>query len=99
MISVKKVYVFPVYYSLHVSVTNANCLTMSYGGPRNSSLQRARCTPVIKLSFEHYTVDSTVWLDSTPIFRKNTLGVVRNLLPFFLIHQSHERRLVDEEGY
>ncbi|GFU83318.1 hypothetical protein TNCV_3739291 [Trichonephila clavipes] len=40
---------------------------LSDRGPRNSSLQGAS-------SFEHHTGDSTIWLDTTSIFRGNTLG-------------------------
>ncbi|GFX45353.1 hypothetical protein TNCV_1026131 [Trichonephila clavipes] len=42
--------------------------------PRNSSQQGAELyATVIIHSFEHNTGDSTIWLDSTPILRENTL--------------------------
>ncbi|GFX52091.1 hypothetical protein TNCV_4654201 [Trichonephila clavipes] len=37
--------------------------------------------PVVSRSLEHHADDSTIWLDSTPILRKYTLGVVRGLPP------------------
>ncbi|GFW88612.1 hypothetical protein TNCV_828811 [Trichonephila clavipes] len=43
-------------------------------GPRNSSWQGAKCTPVVMRSLEHQADDSTIYLDSTPILRENTLG-------------------------
>ncbi|GFS99474.1 hypothetical protein TNCV_4534431 [Trichonephila clavipes] len=59
-------------------------------GPRNSSWQRARCTPAVGRSFEHHTDDSTFWLGSTLILWKNTL-LVSGPPPLFLFHQPHER--------
>ncbi|GFX46704.1 uncharacterized protein TNCV_4038521 [Trichonephila clavipes] len=47
---------------------------MSDGGPRNSSRQRAKCTPVVNRSFEHHTYDSTFWLGSTLILRVKGLA-------------------------
>ncbi|GFW96905.1 hypothetical protein TNCV_2160401 [Trichonephila clavipes] len=37
------------------AVVNVSCLTVSDRGPRNSSPQRARCTPVVGRNFEHHT--------------------------------------------
>ncbi|GFV56045.1 uncharacterized protein TNCV_2266311 [Trichonephila clavipes] len=54
---------------------------MSDRGPRNSSRQRARCTPVVSRNFEQHTNDSTSRLGSTPALRENTLGVVKGLPP------------------
>ncbi|GFV13912.1 hypothetical protein TNCV_523891 [Trichonephila clavipes] len=61
------------------------CSRRSERGPRNSSWQRA------SRSFEHYTGDSTIWLDSTPILRENTLEMVRGLPPLFAFHYPQER--------
>ncbi|GFX37776.1 uncharacterized protein TNCV_3116261 [Trichonephila clavipes] len=33
--------------------------------------------PVVNLGFEHHAGDSTILLDSTPILRENSLGMVR----------------------
>ncbi|GFV62190.1 hypothetical protein TNCV_3075241 [Trichonephila clavipes] len=41
--------------------------------PRISSRKRDRCTPIVSPRFKHHTCDSTIWLGSTPILRKNTL--------------------------
>ncbi|GFT25950.1 hypothetical protein TNCV_2807891 [Trichonephila clavipes] len=70
-----------------VVVTNVTCLTISDRGPRSSSWQRARCTPVVSRSFEYHAGDSTFWLGFTPILRENTLGVGRRLPPLFPFHQ------------
>ncbi|GFW96606.1 hypothetical protein TNCV_2846631 [Trichonephila clavipes] len=64
---------------------------MSDRGPRNSSRQRAGCTPVVSRRFQHHTGDSTIRLGSTPILRENTLEVVRDLPPLFPFDQPHER--------
>ncbi|GFS73101.1 hypothetical protein TNCV_686791 [Trichonephila clavipes] len=44
-------------------------LIVSDRGPRNSSRQWARCTPVVNRSIEHHTGDSTIYLGSNPILR------------------------------
>ncbi|GFV56289.1 hypothetical protein TNCV_106451 [Trichonephila clavipes] len=67
---------------------------MSDQGPRNSSWQRAKCTPVVHRSFEHHSDDSTFWLGSTPNLRENTLRLIRGLPPLFPFHQPHERTCV-----
>ncbi|PRD36099.1 UNVERIFIED_CONTAM: hypothetical protein NCL1_09697 [Trichonephila clavipes] len=36
-------------------------------------MSKGLVTPVVSCSFEHHTGDSTIWLDSTPILRENTL--------------------------
>ncbi|GFY30116.1 hypothetical protein TNCV_4074291 [Trichonephila clavipes] len=45
--------------SRHYAGVNTTCLTMSYRGRQNSSLQRARCTRVVNHTFEHHSGDST----------------------------------------
>ncbi|GFX87993.1 transposable element Tc1 transposase [Trichonephila clavipes] len=49
------------------------------------------CLPVVSRSFEHHVDDSTIWLDSTPIWGDNTLRAVRGLPPLIAFHQPHER--------
>ncbi|GFX73125.1 hypothetical protein TNCV_4502041 [Trichonephila clavipes] len=63
---------------------------MSDQGPRNSSRQRARFTPVVRRIFEHHTGNSTFWLGSTSILREIT-KVVRGLPPLFPFHQPNEK--------
>ncbi|GFW10992.1 hypothetical protein TNCV_4459671 [Trichonephila clavipes] len=48
--------------------------TASYPGPRNSSWQGARCTPVVGRSLEHHADDISISLGSTLVLRENTLG-------------------------
>ncbi|GFV95356.1 transposable element Tcb2 transposase [Trichonephila clavipes] len=67
------------------------CLTLSDGGPRNSSWETARCTPVVSRIFEHHTSDSTVQLDSIAILRENPLEVVKGFPPLFPFHQTPEK--------
>ncbi|GFW07609.1 hypothetical protein TNCV_3917421 [Trichonephila clavipes] len=59
--------------------------------PRNSSLQRARCTPAAGHNFDHHSGDNTLWLGSTPILKNNTIGVVRSFPPLFPFHQPLQR--------
>ncbi|GFV19729.1 hypothetical protein TNCV_479551 [Trichonephila clavipes] len=49
------------------------CLTKSDQGPRNSSWQAARCMPVVVLSLEHHTSDSTIWLEEIPAGKEGML--------------------------
>ncbi|GFX30481.1 hypothetical protein TNCV_3461321 [Trichonephila clavipes] len=51
---------------LTIVVAHATCLTKSDRGPRDSSWQWARCTPVVGLSLEHHTGDSMISLDEIP---------------------------------
>ncbi|GFW01343.1 hypothetical protein TNCV_5029961 [Trichonephila clavipes] len=44
-----------------VVVAHATCLTLSDRGPRNSSCQWARCTPVVGLTLEHHTGMELKW--------------------------------------
>ncbi|GFV16724.1 hypothetical protein TNCV_4419111 [Trichonephila clavipes] len=64
---------------------------MSYQSQLNSPWQGAKCTPVVNHSFEHQTLDRTIWLGSVLISRENTLGVVRVTLPLFPFYRPHER--------
>ncbi|GFS65836.1 hypothetical protein TNCV_390671 [Trichonephila clavipes] len=41
---------------------------VSDGSPGNSSLQMARCTPVVSQSFQRHTSDWKIGLGYTPIF-------------------------------
>ncbi|GFT17508.1 hypothetical protein TNCV_4807501 [Trichonephila clavipes] len=68
-----------------VVVTYATCLTMSDRGPRNSSLQRTRCTPDDSRNFEHHAGDIP------PQLRENTVVVSGYCPPLFLFHPPHER--------
>ncbi|GFT88861.1 hypothetical protein TNCV_906741 [Trichonephila clavipes] len=52
------------------AVTNATCLTMLVRDPRNSSWQRAKCTPVVIRSFEPHSGDSTFWHQNHLNFEK-----------------------------
>ncbi|GFT73138.1 hypothetical protein TNCV_2554251 [Trichonephila clavipes] len=46
---------------------------------------------VVSHSFAHHTSDSTFWLSSALILRKNTLEVVKGLPLLFPFHQPHKR--------
>ncbi|GFX87920.1 uncharacterized protein TNCV_4373851 [Trichonephila clavipes] len=65
-------------------------------GLRNSSWLWARYRLGFR-SFEHHTGDSTIWLRSTLILRKNTLEVVRDLPPLLLLPTSRQDLRLD--GY
>ncbi|GFU91543.1 hypothetical protein TNCV_2543091 [Trichonephila clavipes] len=58
-------------------VANATCMTVSDRSLRNSSRQRARCTPVISRSFEHYTGDSAILTRYHPNFEGEHSGSVQ----------------------
>ncbi|GFS55748.1 hypothetical protein TNCV_4497471 [Trichonephila clavipes] len=55
------------------AAANTTCLLVSDRDPRSSSLQKTRCMPVVIRNFEHHIDDGTIWLDSAPILRENTL--------------------------
>ncbi|GFS87283.1 myosin-I heavy chain [Trichonephila clavipes] len=74
-------------------VANATCLTVSDRGPRNSSWQRAECTPVVSCIFEHHVGDSTTWLCSSPVLRESILEVGDQGPPTNLTRGIAARRL------
>ncbi|GFX70066.1 hypothetical protein TNCV_4615041 [Trichonephila clavipes] len=68
-------------------MNNATCLTKLDRGPTNSSRLRARIfTPVVSLSFEHYTGDSTILFGSTLNLKRENPGGGQGLSPFFPFH-------------
>ncbi|GFU75578.1 uncharacterized protein TNCV_2862931 [Trichonephila clavipes] len=56
-----------------IVVANTTYLAMSDRGPRISSRQSVRFTPVIVRSFEHHAGDSTIYVSSSVILKENTL--------------------------
>ncbi|GFU19968.1 hypothetical protein TNCV_2705971 [Trichonephila clavipes] len=50
-------------------------------GPRISSWQRAKVTPVVCRSFEHHAGYRTIYLDFTSLLRRTPWGVIRGLPP------------------
>ncbi|GFW28415.1 hypothetical protein TNCV_4640801 [Trichonephila clavipes] len=60
--------------------------------------QETDCTSVLSRSLENHTDKPSIFLVSTPILRKNSLGVVRGLLPLFLFPQPHEAELIGNHG-
>ncbi|GFU39804.1 uncharacterized protein TNCV_1949831 [Trichonephila clavipes] len=53
----------------------------------------ARCTLVVSYCFEYYSGGSTVWIDSIPILRENSLGGSGSQPPLFPFHQPHSEDL------
>ncbi|GFX55472.1 hypothetical protein TNCV_267601 [Trichonephila clavipes] len=64
--------------------------TASDPGPRISSWQGARCTPVVDRNHEHH-IGEERFSSIPPVLWKNTLWVVRGVPSLFLFHQPHAR--------
>ncbi|GFW25917.1 integrase catalytic domain-containing protein [Trichonephila clavipes] len=73
---------------------NATCLTVSDGGPRNSSLQWARGTPVVVRRLEHHPGDGTIWLGEIPTCRKFKVFSDHKPLAGFLSNKNPSSKIL-----